>query len=202
MKKSDITKAQILQVAIDEFADKGIHGARVDRIAEKANINKGMIYQYYKSKENLYKIVLRTVYEKISITEQAVICENKNFDEKLYDLIFAYFHFLNDNPDYVQIVMWENLNKGIFFKELELGICKNPIKIELTKLVQDGKNNGVIKPEIDSEQLFLNIIGMCFNYFSNKNTLESVIGQDFLDENQINKRIDAVFQAIIFYLSV
>lgn len=200
MKKSDITKAHILQVAIDEFADKGIHGARVDRIAEKASINKGMIYQYYKSKENLYKVVLQTVYEKISLTEETVMGAETSFDKKLYDLIAAYFYFLRDNPDYVQVIMWENLNKGVYFKELNLGVCKNPVKIELSKLVETGKKNGVIKGDIDPDQLFLNIIGMTFNYFSNRHTLDSVMGRDFLNQEQLEQRIEAVYDAIICYL--
>ena len=59
--KSTQTKQAILKAAEEEFSEKGIYGARVDEIAAKAKINKGMIYQYFGNKEELYKTVLQTV---------------------------------------------------------------------------------------------------------------------------------------------
>lgn len=54
----DSTKDKILNTALMEFAKYGKAGARVDRIAEAAEVNKAMIYYHFKSKDNLYYEVL------------------------------------------------------------------------------------------------------------------------------------------------
>ena len=53
-RNAERTRTNIMQAAIREFSDKGFAGARVDCIADAAGCNKGMIYQYYGSKEHLY----------------------------------------------------------------------------------------------------------------------------------------------------
>jgi TetR/AcrR family transcriptional regulator len=53
------TQERILQAAFKEFAGQGFAGARVDRIARRAGINKRMLYHYFGDKESLFREVLR-----------------------------------------------------------------------------------------------------------------------------------------------
>ena len=55
----EATKAKLLAAARREFADKGIAGARVDAIAERAGVNKQLIYYYFGTKEDLFREILR-----------------------------------------------------------------------------------------------------------------------------------------------
>ena len=96
--KSTQTKQAILKAAEEEFSEKGIYGARVDEIAAKAKINKGMIYQYFGNKEELYKTVLKNVYDRLGDSEDLVICNQKNCISEITDLVRTYFYFLRDNP--------------------------------------------------------------------------------------------------------
>lgn len=52
--KSELTREKILQAALHEFSVHGLAGARVDRIAEEAGVNKAMIYYHFESKEALF----------------------------------------------------------------------------------------------------------------------------------------------------
>jgi AcrR family transcriptional regulator len=54
------TKTRILDAAFREFAEHGLAGARVDRIAKNAECNKNLIYVYFQSKEALFATVLDT----------------------------------------------------------------------------------------------------------------------------------------------
>jgi len=56
------TRPQILAAAALEFAAKGLAGARVDAIAKSSGCNKGMLYYFFKSKEELYVEVLESIY--------------------------------------------------------------------------------------------------------------------------------------------
>ncbi len=55
----EATKAKILAAAVREFSAKGISGARVDAIADRARVNKRMLYYYFESKEGLFREILR-----------------------------------------------------------------------------------------------------------------------------------------------
>lgn len=53
------TRSRVLAAAHDEFAAKGVAGARVDAIAQRAGANKQALYYYFESKEKLFREVLR-----------------------------------------------------------------------------------------------------------------------------------------------
>ena len=63
------TRAAILDAATREFTAKGLSGARVDAIAERAGVNKRMIYHYFGDKEGLYLAVLEETYAAIRTAE-------------------------------------------------------------------------------------------------------------------------------------
>jgi TetR/AcrR family transcriptional regulator len=50
---------RILKAALKEFSTYGLSGARMERIAEVAKVNKAMIFYYFSSKEKLYEVVIR-----------------------------------------------------------------------------------------------------------------------------------------------
>ena len=57
-----VSPDQILAVAALEFAERGFAGARVDRIARRARVNKAMLYYHFGSKQHLYRTLLRTTF--------------------------------------------------------------------------------------------------------------------------------------------
>lgn len=61
------TKRRILDSARNEFAQHGKAGARIDQIAERASVNKAMIYYHFDSKENLYLEVVRDLFSELTV---------------------------------------------------------------------------------------------------------------------------------------
>src|SRR5712692_4852660 len=57
-----VSPDRILAAAALEFAERGFGGARVDRIASRARVNKAMLYYHFKSKQGLYRALLRRVF--------------------------------------------------------------------------------------------------------------------------------------------
>ena len=57
VRDAEATKARLLEAATAEFAAYGIAGARIDRIAAAASVNKQMIYAYFGSKDALFDVV-------------------------------------------------------------------------------------------------------------------------------------------------
>ena len=59
-----------MSAALEEFALFGLSGARIDRIAERSNLNKRLIYYYFSDKDQLFQAVLEEAYEKIRESEK------------------------------------------------------------------------------------------------------------------------------------
>ncbi|HUB38829.1 MAG TPA: TetR family transcriptional regulator [Streptosporangiaceae bacterium] len=99
------TKARILGAAFREFAEHGVAGARVDRIAKNAACNKNLIYVYFGSKEALFATVLdqhlSDAYAGIPFTA-----------EDLSGLARRVFDYAQANPDVYRLLAWATLERG------------------------------------------------------------------------------------------
>src|SRR5699024_9716263 len=65
-KRTETTRALLLKAARTEFAAHGIAGARVDRIAERAGVNKQRIYANFGDKERLFQHVVGQALDELS----------------------------------------------------------------------------------------------------------------------------------------
>ncbi len=195
------TRNRILKVAELEFADKGSYGVRIDEIASKAKVNKALIYKYFGSKDNLYKTIFSIVYDRFSVLEKQLFIDGEeNFRDKLKKFIEMDFLFLKENPTYVRMLMWENLNNARYYKEKDLGLTKSPILEGLEKILQEAKKASEISDDIDAKQILLTVYGCGFNYFSNAETMKSFVGENMLEDEALKERIDFVTKMIFSYV--
>ena len=100
MRSADATRMRILQAAEKIFSAKGLYGARVDEIAEQADVNKRMIYAYFGSKELLYIAVLEEVYQRMADQETELLIRPMGCEEAVRAVIAHYFRFLRKKADY------------------------------------------------------------------------------------------------------
>ncbi len=197
---SQKSKDDILNAAEMEFAEKGIFGTRIDEIAAKAKINKRMIYEYFGSKEELYKAVLSDVYRRLSRRELLVLSEDIECMEAIRKIITLYFDYLNENPSYVNLILWENLNKGKYINQIDFKDIKDPTFDILRKVISKGKKEGVVKAAIDIEQVILSLLTYTFSYFSNRYTLSKLVGRKLDNEENIKSRVEDVTEMFLNYL--
>ncbi len=105
MGNAEATRERILEAAMEEFSTYGIAGARVARIAKKAECNKNMIYIYFDNKETLFTTVLQNnlkrVYEEISFTPDDL----PGYSVKVFEYAMA-------NPELFRLMTWYGLEKS------------------------------------------------------------------------------------------
>src|SRR6188472_266478 len=80
---SRVSPDRILAAAAGEFAARGFAGARVDRIARRARVNKAMLYYHFKSKERLYRTLLRQLFGVAAARLGAIASEHVPASEKI-----------------------------------------------------------------------------------------------------------------------
>src|SRR5215510_7423085 len=102
------TRAEIIEVATREFADKGYAGARVDDIAALTSTTKRMIYYYFGGKEELFLAVLEQAYRRIRSLEQELDVEHLDPVSALRRLAELTFDHHETHQDFVRLVAIEN----------------------------------------------------------------------------------------------
>ena len=200
MKKSDLTKERILNAAEMEFAEKGLYGARIDEIALKANANKRMIYSYFGNKEELYTIVLDKVYKELGTAEEKLLSQELSPADAIENTIYMYFEFLYSHPNFVKLVMWENLNEAKYIELSEVPIIKDTAFKMLKNIIKKGMVEGAFKSEIDIDEIAFSLNMFCFSYFSNIHTMSRLMKIDFEKKEQMLKRADHVAELIMQHI--
>ncbi|MFG3437053.1 TetR/AcrR family transcriptional regulator [Nonomuraea sp. NPDC047897] len=97
------TRSALLAAAREEFAAYGIAGARVDRIAERAGVNKERIYGHFGNKEKLFDTVITEALDDLTAQIALPGRDPADYVARLAD----YYH---DHPELVRLLMWEALN--------------------------------------------------------------------------------------------
>lgn len=98
---------RILASARKEFTRHGLEGARVDRIASRAKVNKAMIYYYFRSKENLYQAVIANQLDKIGTLLKEDITQEDNPESLFYKLAEFYNSMFDEGDDFVPMFLRE-----------------------------------------------------------------------------------------------
>jgi len=172
------TKSNLLQAGIELFSDRGYDGVAVEAIVDLAGCNKRMLYHYFGNKDGLYVEVLREVFSRLESLEIKSTADSVDAPTAICEILGGYFDFLQLNPEFVNLLMWENLN-GARFLEAHPGLLsKGPILTRLREVLDRGTAEGVLQPMPDVRQLLVLLIGVCFIYFSNRHTLKHTVGLD------------------------
>jgi TetR/AcrR family transcriptional regulator len=189
-KISDVKK-NILRCAIAEFARHGIDGARVDRIADRAEINKRMIYYYFGSKEELYQLCLSKVYGEIAyeINESLGEQRGKSPVDEIIGVQETYFNYLSEHPEYVSLISWENLRQGRDLEMTGMDHITHPVADRVKQVLEE---NNLLPEGLDSRRFIVALLGTCFFYFSNCYSLSMVFGADFYLDDEKEKYLESM----------
>lgn len=167
------------------FAAKGFHAVSVDQIVAAAKINKRMVYHYFGSKEAIYQEALGEVFGRIEGVEFKAV-ETGSAEQKLAKLLDAYFTFLDDNPEFVQMLQWENLERGKHLGKQHPGVTKNPFMERFRAIVDEGVAAGQFRRNLNVTHLMIHFIGLSFIYFSNRYSLAVSMGIDLDSAAEMN----------------
>jgi AcrR family transcriptional regulator len=176
------TVADILEVATREFAENGLAGARVDVIAEAMRTSKRMIYYYFGSKEGLYVAALEEAYRRIRAIEADLHLEDLPPEPALRRLVTHTMEYQAANPDFVRLVMTENIHRGQYLKKSRAIQRLNVPAIEgLRRVYERGVKAGAFRAGLDPVELHWAISAFAIFNVANKHTF-SIIFQRDMDE--------------------
>jgi TetR/AcrR family transcriptional regulator len=195
------TRKRILDAAIDEFAERGFSGARIDSIAQRSSANMRMIYHYYGNKEELYVYVLDHVYEDIRKREASLNLANlAPFDAmmKLFDFTFSHFQA---NPHIIALWTGENLQKGLYLSTSPRAAkLSSPLVDAIRATLVRGEADKAFRPGIDPLQLYVSMVALSYFHLSNAYTLSAVFQTNLQSNKWRNERRRHAREMVAAYL--
>ena len=201
LRDADRSQNTILAAARDEFAEFGLGGARMDRIAERAALNKRLIYYYFEDKETLFQAVLEQSYRDIRAAEQQLNLLELAPAEALRRLVeFTWLYYLA-HPEFLTLLNSANLHKARHLRESRRARELNSPLVEmLAGILERGRRDGSFRGGIDPVQLYVSIAGMSYFYLSNNHTLSAIFGRDLMTPKARNERLTHMADVILGYV--
>jgi TetR/AcrR family transcriptional regulator len=195
------TRKKLLTAARREFADSGLAGARVDEIADRAGVNKQLVYHYFGDKDALYLAVLEWVYEEIRSHERELNLEGLPPQRAIRKLIESSFDHLAAHPDFIVLLNDENRGGARHVRgSRRLEAMHSPLVSMVSKILKEGVRTGAFRKGINPLHLYISIAGLSYFFFSNTPTLSAIFGKDLASPAAKRARrkhvVDLVLQAL------
>jgi TetR/AcrR family transcriptional regulator len=163
------TRERILEAAIEEFAAVGFTGARVDSIAERAGVNKRMLYHYFGNKLELFRAIVE------DRLEENGVCLDKA-PESVGEAFVHFHEDVRENIAWLRLLQWEALQ--LHNEEAPIGIASRQQNVARgLDLVKHAQAQGLF-PGLDSNQVLLSLMGMVLVPYLLPQMTKLMVGED------------------------
>jgi AcrR family transcriptional regulator len=201
LRDADRSQNTILAAARDEFAEFGLGGARMDRIAERASLNKRLIYYYFEDKEKLFEAVLEQAYLHIREAERELNLLNLKPADAVRRLVEFTWNYYLDHPEFLTLLNSANLHKARHLQGSErVREMNSPLIAMLGEILERGRKEGSFRGGIDAVQLYVSIAALSYFYLSNSFTLSSIFGRDLMAAKARSERLSHMCDVILGYV--
>ena len=197
-----LSRERILVAAHNEFARWGLGGARVDRIASQAGLNKRMIYHYFGSKDELFSAVLLANYARKRESEKALQLEQEEPRQAICKLVSLTWNYYLQNPDFLNLLNSANLHQARHLRaSTAVRKMHHPFVKMIDTILDKGVKTGVFKPGVDPVQLYITIAGLSYFYLSNQHTLSSIFHRNLLSPKARAQRLAHMTEVVLGFLT-
>lgn len=195
------SRQQILDAARQAFAEHGLGGTRLDDVAQRAGVDKKLIYYYFQNKDTLFLAALEDVYAGIRQAEEALnltALPPKNAITLLIDFTWQYYLA---HPEFIALINSENLHRAEHLAQsTKIREMNSPLIATLGEVLKRGQLEGTFRSGVDPAQLYMSIAGLTYFYLSNRHTLSVIFGRPADAPKALAERISHVREVILGYL--
>ena len=140
-----VSPDRILAAAALEFAERGFAGARVDRIARRARVNKAMLYYHFTSKQGLYRTLLRQMFSLAAERLREIAALDVSPSEKVDRVIAGLAALVGEHAYFPAIMMREVAEGGAHLDRATLTALAS-VPRAVGAIVEEGVEAGAFRP--------------------------------------------------------
>jgi len=198
---ADRSALAILRAARDEFAEHGLGGARMERIAERAGLDKRLIYYYFDNKDRLFAAVLEQTYLDIREAEKQLHLNDLAPAEAVRKLTEFTWHYYLAHPEFLTLLNSANLHRARHLEgSARAREMNTPLIQTLGGILERGRADGSFRGGVDPMQLYISIAGLCYFYLGNNHTLSAIFGRNLMSPKARSERLSHVCDVILGYV--
>src|SRR5438093_7814189 len=139
-------RAELLEAAVRVFAAKGFHASRVGDIAEEAGVAHGLLYHYFRSKEELLETIFRETWRDVLDAVRSVEETDESARERLAGVAKLLLRAWRRDPDLVRVLVRE-VTRG---SHLQLRINEiDEAFAGLERIIARGQEDGEFRPDVE-----------------------------------------------------
>lgn len=177
MADEQTTEEKILGAAEMVFQQKGYSGARMQEIADRAEINKGLLHYYFKTKDKLFEAVFSKAFDLMVNRLNTILATQQSLDDKIDLMVDAYMGMLIKHPHLPLFVINELNRHPDEFISRVLSKKRRPDVQAFLDAIQHEIDQGNIKP-FHPKQVIMNIIGLCLFPFLARPMIQVLLDVD------------------------
>jgi len=198
---ADRSQQAILAAARDEFHEHGLGGARVERIAERAGVDKKLLYYYFRNKDHLFQAVLEDAYRAIREAEQQLhLLDTAPADALRALTVFTWNYYL-EHPEFLTLLNSANLHRARHLEQSQRARELNsPLIQTLAEVLERGRREGSFRGGVDPLQLYISIAALCYFYLGNRHTLSAIFGRNLMSPRAKAERLSHVCDVVLGYV--
>lgn len=189
------TEEKIFDAATDVFIEKGMDGARMQDIADRARINKSLLHYYFRTKDRLFNAVFEMIAGQMFKKFGPVLDENLSLETKIRFFLREHITFLQKNPKLPSFILYEIHRNPERIRKLIQRIDINKLWNTLeSQHKEELKNYNITKENLP--QFMTTIAGMSVFPFAAKPVIASIMGRmgyNFDDYIEVRKEYAADF---------
>ncbi len=182
-KKSKVTREKLVETARKLFLEKGYDGLKMQELADRAGMNKGLLHYYFKTKEAIFQAIFKDAVQDLFGGVAKELLSNHPLEIKMHTIIDMYFNKLSANPGLPLFVLSE-IHRNASLKGLISFADIVPIFIK-------GISTIPFKSESERNQflnLVLSIVSLCVFPFAAQPVLSQLIPSSIKFEEFIAQR--------------
>jgi TetR/AcrR family fatty acid metabolism transcriptional regulator len=141
-------RAELLEAAVRVFARKGFHQSRVGDIAEEAGVAHGLLYHYFRSKDEVLETIFRETWTQLVADTQRIELAGVPLREQLRRFARIYLGSWLVTPELVRVLVRE------VARSPEVGDRVDEIRglfQALQRIIEAGRDRGEVRSDVDAQ---------------------------------------------------
>jgi AcrR family transcriptional regulator len=139
----------ILDAAVKVFARRGYHGSRVSDIAREAGIAYGLVYHYFRNKEEILATIFEERWSGFLEAVEDIERSSTNAGDRLLSLAALVLNAFRLRPDWVKVLVLEIQRSSRFAEPAQLAAVGRLFDA-IERIIRDGQERGELRPELDA----------------------------------------------------
>jgi AcrR family transcriptional regulator len=155
--KPEVRREKLLEAATEVFAERGYEGARVEQIADVAEVSPGLLYRHFEGKQELYEELLLLANRQLLEHLAQAAAPNLPTDQRVLRGLDAFFGFVEDHRNLWRLIMKDVVEPEI--AAIREDVVRRSVAVVATLAAQEQDFGGTQPHERELEMVSVMVVG-------------------------------------------